>query len=241
MAKTSSTYCVLNSKSRENLMIDLFYSNFKLFNVINESPSFEAIVPRASGRRNQCLERMRSRGVRGYRWGGGGVWWKTFPRYWFKHAARFHTAAVLVNGRTGEKEQPVLEEGAGSIARRMLRERRPLSVSAHAHWSTSYVCVFSKYTTAHKFHCLPHQYPLFLYTSKLPRILRTDKTALLSGRTGKPTGYAFSIAVCVCEHQPHPFSAQYSPSHCTLSNIASLASVPRRREKSPRRVDYFDT
>ncbi|KRZ15597.1 hypothetical protein T11_9482 [Trichinella zimbabwensis] len=144
---------------KENLMIDLFYSNFKLFNVINESVLFVRFISTST-----------------------------------------NIAAVSVNGRTGEKEQPVLEEGAGSIARRMLRERRPLSVSAHAHWSTSYVCVFSKYTTAHKFHCLPHQYPLFLYTSKLPRILRTDKTALLSGRTGKPTGYAFSIAVCVCEH-----------------------------------------
>ncbi|KAL1285949.1 N-glycosylase/DNA lyase [Trichinella pseudospiralis] len=97
---------------------------------------------------------MRSRGVRGYRWRGGGVWWKTFPRYWFKHAAStlsvgehdikkkktlfISTAAVSVNGRTGEKEQPVLGEGAGNIASRMLRERRPLSVSAHAHWSTRY-------------------------------------------------------------------------------------------------------
>ncbi|KRY89739.1 hypothetical protein T4D_11941 [Trichinella pseudospiralis] len=66
------------------------------------------------------------------------------------------TAAVSVNGRTGEKEQPVLGEGAGNIASRMLRERRPLSVSAHAHWSASKVCVFSKYTTAHKSLCLPH-------------------------------------------------------------------------------------
>ncbi|KRZ57049.1 hypothetical protein T02_6891 [Trichinella nativa] len=84
-------------------------------------------------------------------------------RDWLLNLARSELLRFRLTAELVRQSCQYWGNGAGSIARRMLRERRPLSVSAHAHWSTSKVlttCACFPNTPPPPGLCLPHQCPV---------------------------------------------------------------------------------